>query len=179
MNFHTENTISLWAMHIDPVKISRTLGNMPGELLNIAFLLVDPVRLGLKYMDIIDNVDNRKLLKDFFYMDHWIFDSPAVPGSVYEEQILRWYHRNELIKGEYDIDGKKVDLKNITMSVLAIVAEKDTLTPPETTIPFFEKIPSKDKKLLVSDKGHVGLTVSRSSHKKVWPEAVKWVVERS
>ena len=179
INFHTENTITLWAMHINPVKISRALGNMPGELLNISFLLVEPVKLGLKYLNVIDNIENKKLIKDFFYMDHWIFDSPAVPGYVYEEQISKWYHRNELIKGEYELNGKKVDLSNITMPVLAIVAEKDNLTPPETTLPFLEKIPSKDKKLLISDKGHVGLTVSRSSHKKIWPEAVDWIVKRS
>jgi len=179
VNFHTENTITLWAMHIDPVKISRALGNMPGELLNISFLLVEPVKLGLKYLNVIDNVENKKLIKDFFYMDHWIFDSPAVPGYVYEEQISKWYHRNELIRGEYELDGKRVDLNNITMPVLTIIAEKDNLTPPETTLPFFEKIPSKDKKLLVSDKGHVGLTVSRSSHKKIWPQAVDWIVKRS
>ncbi len=179
INFHTENTITLWAMHIDPVKISRALGNMPGELLNISFLLVEPVKLGLKYLNVIENVENKKLVKTFFYMDHWIYDSPAVAGSVYEEQITRWYHRNEIIKGEYDIDGKKIDLNKITMPVIAIIAEKDNLTPPESTLPFFEKIPSKDKKLLVSDKGHVGLTVSGSSHKKVWPEAIKWIVERS
>jgi len=179
VNFHTENTITLWAMHINPVKISRALGNMPGELLNIAFLLVEPVKLGLKYLNVIDNAGNKKLIKDFFYMDHWIFDSPAVPGYVYEEQISKWYHKNELIRGEYELDGKKVDLNNITMPVLAIIAEKDNLTPPETTLPFLEKIPSKDKKVLVSDKGHVGLTVSKSSHKKIWPEAVNWIVKRS
>ena len=179
INFHTENTISLWAMHIDPVKISRAMGNMPGELLNISFLLVEPVKLGLKYLNVIDNPENKELIKNFFYMDNWIFDSPAVPGYVYEEQISRWYHRNEIIRGEYELDGKKVDLKKITMPVLAIIAEKDNLTPPETTLPFFEMIPSKDKKLLISDKGHVGLTVSGSSHKKVWPEAVKWIAERS
>lgn len=179
VNFHTENTIALWAMHIDPVKISRAMGNMPGELLNIAFLLVEPVKLGLKYLNVIDNVENKMLIKNFFYMDHWIFDSPSVPGYLYEEQIGRWYHKNEIIREVYEVDGKKVDLKKISMPVLAIVAEKDNLTPPETTIPFLDKITSKDKKLLISDKGHVGLTVSGSSHKKIWPEAVRWIVERS
>ncbi len=179
INFHTDNTITMWAMHIDPIKISRALGNMPGELLNISFLLVEPVKLGLKYLNVIDNVGNKKLIKDFFYMDNWIFDSPAVPGYVYEEQLIKWYHRNEIITGKYKLNGKKIDLNKITMPVLAIIAEKDNLTPPETTLPFFEKIPSKDKRLLISDKGHVGLTVSGSSHKRIWPEAVKWIIDRS
>ncbi|AAB90124.1 MULTISPECIES: alpha/beta hydrolase [Archaeoglobus] len=70
-------------------------------------------------------------------------------------------------------------MKNIKMPVLVLAAEKDHITPPESVTAFFEKIPSKDKKLLLSDKGHIGLTVSGSSHRKIWPEAIKWVVERS
>ena len=65
------------------------------------------------------------------------------------------------------------------MPVLVLAAEKDHITPPESVKPFFERIPSKDKKMILSDKGHIGLTVSGSSQKKVWPEAIKWIVDRS
>ncbi len=180
INFDTKNTLALWAKNTDPVKVSRATFNATGDFLNLAFLLVDPIRLAVgKYQSLLDNLDNEKFIRDFFYMDYWIFDSPAIPGKVYEEYITRWYHRNELIKGKYDVDGRKVNLNNIKMPVLVLAAEKDHITPPDAVMPFFESIPSKDKKLLMSEKGHIGLTVSRSSHKKIWTEAVKWIVERS
>lgn len=180
INFDTENALALWAKHLDAKKISRAMGNVSGEMLNIAFLLVDPIRLVLgKYQGLLDNAENEKFLKEFFYMDFWIFDSPSVPGSVFEEFIGRWYHNNELIENKYDVNGKKVDLNKITMPVLALYAEKDHITPPSSVIPFFEKIPSKDKKAMSVDKGHIGLTVSKSSHAKLWKEAIKWIAERS
>ncbi len=180
INFNTENALALWAKHLDPKKISRAMGNVSGEMLNISFLLVDPIRLVLgKYQGLLENAEDDRFLKEFFYMDFWIFDSPAIPGSVFEEFIERWYQKNELIENKYEINGKKVDLQNITMPVLALYAEKDHITPPNSVIPFFEKIPSKDKKAMSVDKGHIGLTVSKSSHAKLWKEAIKWIVERS
>ncbi|MFN3383756.1 MAG: alpha/beta fold hydrolase [Archaeoglobaceae archaeon] len=180
INFNTENTLALWAKHLDAMKISRAMGNVSGEMLNLSFLLVDPIRLVLgKYQGLLDNAEDEKFLKEFLYMDFWIFDSPGIPGSVFEEFIERWYHKNELIENKYEINGKKVDLNNITMPVLALYAEKDHITPPSSVIPFLEKIPSKDKKAMSIDKGHIGLTVSKSSHAKLWKEAIKWIVERS
>ncbi|RLI81350.1 class III poly(R)-hydroxyalkanoic acid synthase subunit PhaC [Archaeoglobales archaeon] len=180
INFETSNTLALWAKSIDPTKVVEAMGNASGELLNTSFLLVDPIRLAVgKYQSLLDNLDNEGFARNFFYMDQWIFDSPAIPGKVYEEYITRWYQRNEIMKGTYDIDGKKINLKNIKMPILALIAEKDHITPPEATLPFFEKVPSKDKLLLKVDKGHIGLSVSSHSHKTLWERAINWIVERS
>ncbi|HDN59729.1 MAG TPA: alpha/beta fold hydrolase [Candidatus Marinimicrobia bacterium] len=180
VDFYTTNTLAEWARNINPEKIARALGNATGDMLNLSFLLVDPIRLVVgKYQSLLDNMNNEKFLRNFFYMDHWIFDSPAVPGNVYVEYITRWYHRNEVINGVFEYRGRKIDISNLKMPVLVLAAEKDHITPPESVKPFFERIPSKDKKMILSDKGHIGLTVSGSSQKKVWPEAIKWIVDRS
>jgi len=180
VNFDTQNILAVWAKSVDPSKVSRALFNATGDFLNLSFLLVDPVRLVVgKYQSLLDSLEDEKSVKDFFYMDHWIFDSPAVPGRVFEEYITRWYHRNEIMGGEFKVKGRRVELGNIRMPVLVLAARKDHITPPESVLPFFETIPSKDKKVLMSDKGHIGLTVSRSSHERIWPEAIRWVVERS
>ncbi len=180
VDFYTTNTLALWARSINPEKIVRALGNASGDMLNLSFLLVDPIRLVVgKYQSLIDNADSKDFVRNFFYMDNWIFDSPAIPGGVYEEYIRKWYQNNEVIEEKFEYRGKKVDLKNIKMPVLVLAAEKDHITPSDSVMTFFEKIPSKDKKVLLSDKGHIGLTVSGSSQKKIWPEAIKWVVERS
>jgi len=180
INFDTENALALWAKSIEPTKVSRAMGNVSGDFLNIAFLLVDSIRLAVgKYQSLLDNIKNEKFVKNFMYMDHWIFDSPSIPGQVFEEYIKRWYHGNELIKGKYEIKGLRVDIQKITMPTLILIAERDHITPPEAAIPFYEKIPSDDKLLLSVDKGHIGLTVSRSSHRNLWDRAIKWITDRS
>ncbi len=180
INFHTSNTLAVWARSIEPERIVRALGNATGDLLNLSFLLVDPIRLIVgKYQGLLDNIHNEKFVRDFLYMDYWIFDSPAIPGGVYVEYIRRWYKNNEVLNGRFTYRGKKVKIENITMPVLVLVAENDHITPPDAVREFFDRIPSKDKKMLLSDKGHIGLTVSGKSHREMWPEAIRWVVERS
>ncbi len=155
VDFYTSNTLAVWARSINLEKIVRSLGNATGDMLNLSFLLVDPIRLIVgKYQSLLDNIDNQKFVRNFFYMDHWIFDSPAVPGNVYVEYITRWYRRNEVINEVFDYKGRRVNLKNIKMPTLVLVAKKDHITPPESVSQFFERIPAKDKKMILSEKGH-------------------------
>lgn len=180
INFDTSNTLALWAKSIDPEKVSKAMGNVSGEFLNIAFLLVDPVRLAVgKYQSFLERLGDEKFVRNFLYMDHWIFDSPSIPGRVFEEYITRWYHRNEIMKGEYDVKGKSVDINNIRMPTLVLIAERDHITPPEAAKPFYDAIKAEDKLLLSVNKGHIGLTVSGKSRKELWSKAIKWIVERS
>lgn len=78
-------------------------------------------------------------------MDHWIFDSPIIAGKVFEEYITRWYQRDGIMRGKFDVDGRKVDFSKITMPVLVLAAEKDHTTLPDAVLPFFDAIPSKEK----------------------------------
>lgn len=179
-NARTNNALAAWARSIDPKKVSDALLNVSGDFLNVSFLLADPVRLLVsKYQALLNNLKDEEYLEEFLYMEHWIFDSPSIPGRLFEEYITRWYHRNELAEGVFDVGGRRVDMSRITMPILVIVASKDHIVPPESSIPLLEAVPSRDKRLIVVDKGHIGLTVSRSSHAKVWPEVVSWLIERS
>lgn len=180
INFDTDNNLAIWARYIDPDKVARAMGNASGDFLNFAFLIVDPIRLAVeKYQALLDRLDNEKFIHDFLYMDHWIFDSPSIPGGVFEEYIYRWYQKNDVINGRYRVLGKRVDLKKIRMPTLVLVAEKDHITPPDCAIPFYEIIPSEDKLMLKVNKGHIGLTVSSSSHRELWDSTIAWIVERS
>jgi len=179
IDFHTSNTLALWARKIDPEKITKTIGNASGDLLNFAFLIVDPIRLVLaKYQGLLENLDNEKFVENFIRMDKWIFDSPSIPAETFKEYITEWYHENKLIKNEYVIKGEKVNLRNINMPVLVLVAERDHISPPESVKPFLNMISSKDKLLLSVNKGHIGLSTSRGA-KEMWDKAIAWIVERS
>ena len=61
------------------------------------------------------------------------FDSPDQAGEAWKEFIREYYVGNKLIKGEVVLAGETVDLKNITMPVLNLYAEKDHLVPPSSS----------------------------------------------
>jgi len=52
--------------------------------------------------------------------------------------------QNKLVKGEFELDGRRVDLANITMPVLNIYADKDHLVPPKTSTALAKYVGTKD-----------------------------------
>ncbi|MBI4287002.1 MAG: alpha/beta fold hydrolase [Chloroflexi bacterium] len=180
IDFHTNNLIAVWARSLDPDKVADAYHMAPGSLLNMGFLMVDPVNLVAgKYEGLLDLVDSSKQMASFLRMDRFIFDSPAIPGDTYREYIRQWYHENRLIRGEFQALGEKVDLSKITSPVLVLAAQFDHIVPPESQKAILRFVKSQDKDVFEMDKGHIGITTSRDSHREFWPRVVRWLEERS
>jgi polyhydroxyalkanoate synthase len=157
-----------------------TIGNIPGEFLNSGFLLLDPVKnLTLKYLGLIENIEDEEFVKLFFRMEKWIYDGIPVAGEAYREYMKQCYQQNLLVKSQLRLNGNKVDLGNITMPVLNLVATYDHLVPPESGLTFNDRLPSRDKKLMTFPTGHIGLSVSSRSHAEFWPGVSSWLRKRS
>jgi polyhydroxyalkanoate synthase len=64
------------------------------------------------------------------------------------------------------------------MPVLQIIGEYDHLIPAGASKPFNDVIPSDDVETIEYPTGHIGLSVSSSSHEEVWPRVCDWFAER-
>lgn len=177
-----QGLLKLWAKkeYFDPDKLVEAVGNVPGEFLNFGFLLLDPVNnLYSKYLKFIDKVDDGEFVKMFFRMEKWINDGIPVAGEAYREFISKCYQQNQLVKNQLRLNGHKVDLKNIKMPLLSLVAQYDHLVPPESSMGFNDLVPSKDKEMMVFPTGHIGLSVSSATRAKLWPNVAEWIKKRS
>jgi polyhydroxyalkanoate synthase len=83
-----------------------------------------------------------------------------------------------LIKGELEVGGKKVNLKNLTCNLLNIYATEDHLVPPAATIPLNDYVGSKDKELYSFKGGHIGVFVGSKSQKELAPAVTQWLKKR-
>jgi polyhydroxyalkanoate synthase len=156
------------------------MGNVPGEFLNNAFLLADPIGLTFgKYASLIREAKDENFLKNFLRMEKWIFDSPDVPGETFRQYIKEWYQKNLLIRNEFILAGEAVDLRRIDMPTLAITADYDHIAPPESTKPLLDVISSTDKIMMTFPTGHIGVSVGSKPAYGLWPKVVDWVKERS
>jgi polyhydroxyalkanoate synthase len=166
--------------YFDPDKLVEAVGNVPGEFLNFGYLLLDPVNnLYSKYVKFIDKVDDEKFVEMFFRMEKWINDGIPLTGEAFREFIKKCYQQNLLVKNRFTLNGHKVDLGNISMPLLSIVAQYDHLVPKESSLSFNDLVPSKDKKMILFPTGHIGLSVSSATHSKMWPEVIDWLKKRS
>jgi len=192
VNFDSNKGIlNLWAKGLDVDKIVDYYGIVPGDFLNSAFLLLDPLRLMIdKYVGMFDRIEcnpddetasirNEEYIQNFLRMEKWIFDSPDQAGETFRQFMKDCYQKNLLIKNELNLNGKIVNLKNITMPVLNVMAEFDHLVPNDASIPLADAISSSDKDTLVFPTGHIGIFVGSKSQKEVCPKIAAWLKPRS
>ncbi len=175
-----EGLLFKWAKHLDIDKIVDANGGIvPGDFLNFAFDMLKPTAKTKKFQNIPDMFDSKDKLMNFLRMEYWVADSPDQAGECFRQFIKDLYQKNKLIKGELELEGKKVNLKNITMPILTIYAAEDHLVPPSSTKPLNELVGSTDKTLYEFPGGHIGVFVGARSQKELGPTIAKWYDERS
>ena len=179
-NFETDQgLLHLWTKGIDSGKIVEAYGNIPGDLLNLYFLLLNPARLVIdKYVSFFENMSNRDFIENFVRMEKWIFDSPDVPGETIRQFIEDCYQKNLLIQSKMEVGGTRVDLKNITMPLLNIYGKFDHLVPPGACESLTGKVGTRDTEDLCIDTGHIGIYVSSKSQQQFTPKIVQWLKQR-
>jgi polyhydroxyalkanoate synthase len=176
---HDSGLLNVWARSLDPDKLVASYGNIPGDIMNLGFLLLNPARLMIdKYVGLMENIHNKDFVENFVRMERWIFDSPDLPGETFREFIQWMFRENRLIKNELVLGGRKVDLKNITMPVLNIYGKYDHLVPPAACDQTTSKIGSTDKEDLCLDTGHIGIYVSSKTQRQFAPKIIRWLTER-
>ena len=171
--------LHVWMKDIDVDGIIKTYGNIPGDLMNFGFLLLNPARLMIdKYVGFIENMDNKDFVENFIRMERWIFDSPDVPGETFRQFVEDGYKKNLLIQSKMYLGGKRVDLKKLTMPLLNFFGEYDHLVPPEACDQLTSAVGSKDVEDVRLETGHIGIYVSSRFQKMFAPKIVRWLKER-
>ena len=172
--------VSNLAKHMDVDKLVDTVGNMPPELMYYVFSILKPFEQGMeKYLNFFKNIHNKEYVENFIRVEKWVSDTPPIPGALYRQWIKDVYQDNLLINNNMYVGGKQVSLKNISVPLLTQVAVGDHLVSPECSMPIHYAVSSEDKTLKIYPTGHVGMIASSFSQKKVLPEFVQWLSERS
>jgi polyhydroxyalkanoate synthase len=175
-----QGLLHIWMKDMDADQIVDTYGNIPGDIMNLGFLLLNPARLMIdKYVGFLENMDNKKFVENFVRMEKWIFDSPDVPGETFRQFVRDCYQKNLLIQSKMEIGGHRVDLKKITMPLLNYYGKYDHLVPPEACEPLTSKVGSKDTENVCLNTGHIGIYVSSKCQKEFVPRIAQWLKQRA
>ncbi len=180
VDFHTDdNLLAKWARRLDVDALVDALGNVPGELLNTAFIALMPLRLtARKYAGLADIADDRAALENFLRMERWIHDSPDQAGEAFRQFIRGFFQENRLMQGSLAIDGRPVDPRRIACPVLNIYASEDHLVPPSASRPLAGLVASRDYTPLEFQGGHIGIYVSRSAQELLPRTIAEWLRDR-
>lgn len=168
-----------WTKDIDVDAMVDNLGIIPADMLGAGFSSLKPSMDVSKYFGVMDMMEDEAKLLNFLRMEKWKADCPDLAGEMFRKYIKDLWQDNKLIKGELEIGGRKVNLKNVTMPFLNVYATEDNIIPNNSTIPVNDLIGSKDKELYAFPGGHIGVFVGAKSQKELAPKVAKWVAEKS
>jgi polyhydroxyalkanoate synthase len=74
-----------------------------------------------------------------------------------------------------DSNDNKININRITIPVLSIIAEKDDLVSPMSSLAIDDYLASHEKKVLRHPGGHISLCISDQAHKELWPKVSNWI----
>jgi poly[(R)-3-hydroxyalkanoate] polymerase subunit PhaC len=177
-----ESLLTLWTdgAHFDVDALVDTYGNCPAWFLQSCFLWMSPVRNFIdKTIGFYEQMDDPRSVSSFFALERWLSDNIPVAGETFREFVKKLYQRNQLVKGELALGGRRVDLARITCPLLLLTAKNDHLVAPSSTEGIRSRVGSRDVTSMSASAGHVGLVVGGKAHAKVWPAATHWAADRS
>jgi polyhydroxyalkanoate synthase len=177
-----DGLLNLWAReeYFDVDKLIDAYGNCPGEFLQFVFQLMKPVQnFAEKQLMFSENLNDATFVDNFVAVERWACDSIPVVGETFRQYVKALYQQNQLVKGQMRLAGSAVRLETIRCPLLLLVAEKDHLVVPESTLAIQRYVSSRDVKAMSINAGHVGLAVSSKAHRSLWPEAAAWIADHS
>lgn len=165
--------------YFDVDRVVDTLGNVPPELLYASFDMLKPAQRVAKNIQLWDNLWNDEFVKSYRMFDRWAADQIPFPGECFRQVTKQMMWENRFAKNEFEIGGKRVDLGNIKVPFIHVVAEHDHIVPYEAAKPLVPMVGSEDKREVMLKGGHVSLVAGGNAIYRLWPQLDSWLSERS
>lgn len=156
-----------------------THGMLPGEMTGAVFSSLTPIASMTKYNIGLARMEgNEAMMLNFLRMEKWIADRPDHPGEAARQWLNDLYRENQLVKGEFEVCGEKIDLKKISCPVINIYAEQDHIIPVSCSKALGQFISKKNYDEIGFPGGHVGVFVSRKAQGVVAGGLVDWLEKK-
>ena len=157
-----------------------SFGYLPGETTGLVFLEMTLVKSLTKYnWELLDSLaGNKEKVLNFLRMEKWLLDRPHHPSEAAKQWLIDLYNENKLVTNEFELDGNKVDLANLSMPVLNIYAKHDHIVPPCTSRALKDYLDADlDYEELELNAGHIGAFVSGKANQMFSDKIADWVSE--
>ena len=118
-------------------------------------------------------------LATWIALNQWVSEGIPFPGEAFRQMIRDLIQHNKLVKGEFKLRGRTVDLKNITCSLLSIAGTQDYLCRVPQAEAVMRLVGSQDKEFCVLDGGHISMIAGAEAKQGLWHKVHSWLEPRS
>lgn len=182
IDFADAGLSSIWlqAPGFDADKIADTFELIPKEFIDTGVKMLRPITNYLgTYTRLWKSIDEGTPIEAWKALNKWVDDNVNFPGKAYRQWIREMYQENKLMKKEFRINGRIVDMGSIESAILVLAGEKDHLVLAGQTQGILDACSSRDKTYKEFPVGHGGLVFGSYAKQNVYPVITDWLAQRS
>jgi poly(3-hydroxyalkanoate) synthetase len=156
-------------------------GVLSGESMLAGFILIKPDNEVGRQVQLLAHINDEAHLARYREFEDWFKHTQAIPGAFYLWIVEHLFRDNELIAGELEIGGERVDLSRITAPLYLLAGATDHITPPAQVFALAEHAgtPAEHVTRATTSGGHLGLFMGHEALAEHWPPLLRSVYERS
>jgi poly(3-hydroxybutyrate) depolymerase len=154
-------------------------GVLRGEHMLSGFMLIGPGAEVSRQLDLLAHVDDAAYVDRYRIFEDWFKHTQDIPGPFYLWIVRHLFSRNELIRGELEVRGSRVDLARLEMPLNLLAGATDHITPPDQVFALASYASSVDVTRRVSAGGHLGLFMGHEALSEHWPPLLESVRSHS
>jgi len=118
-------------------------------------------------------------LATWIALNQWVSEGVPFAGEAFRQMIHDLVRHNELAKGQFRLRGRRVDLKNVTCSLLSIAGTQDVICRVPQAEAIMRLAGSQDKEFCVLEGGHIGMMAGAEARQGLWLKVHRWLQARS
>jgi polyhydroxyalkanoate synthase len=160
------------------VWIAETLGYFPAAFSQALFQFTQPVKALTRPLNLVWNLWDDEYLESYEAMNKWTSDFLHYPEAAFKQFATEFVRDNNLIRGEVEMFGRRVDLTRIKASYLVLSSPTDHFGPPAAARPILDVVGTDDKQFMLVRGGHLG-AMAGSGAPANWALVAEWLSERS
>jgi poly(3-hydroxyalkanoate) synthetase len=105
-------------------------GVLKGEFMLNGFITIKPENEIAKHLQLLNHIRDEEHVARHRAFEDWFKHTQDIPGDFYLWIVQRLFRDNALVRGELEIDGRRVDLRAIRCPVNLLAGATDHITPP-------------------------------------------------
>lgn len=181
VNFEEMGLFRIWSSeeYLDVDHMTETLGIIPASFIEAGFEMLRPAQRTAGRMRVWDQMWNDDFVRSYRAFTRWGEETLPLAGNYFRDCTKELMWGNHLYKNTLRVAGDRVDLANITIPVMGVMAEHDHIANYGATKPLMDLVGSEDKSELVLKGGHVSLIAGPNAVRRMWPAVSDWLGVRS
>ena len=156
-------------------------GVLRGRHMLGGFIMIGPGAEISRQLELLVHVDDPAHVERYSEFEDWFKHTQDIPGAFYLWIVRHLFMGNQLIAGELEVRGERVDLGRLSMPLNLLAGATDHITPPAQVFALADHAatPPEDIVRRLSSGGHLGLFMGHEALREQWPPLLAAVLERS